>query len=64
MMHLTFKPMPLQIGQVQQPLCLSLKTGDILARAMKNLDGLLRMPYGCGEQNMALLAPNMYTWNT
>uniref|UniRef100_A0A674CJL4 Alpha-2-macroglobulin-like n=1 Tax=Salmo trutta TaxID=8032 RepID=A0A674CJL4_SALTR len=25
-----------------------------------NLDGLLQMPYGCGEQNMALLAPNIY----
>uniref|UniRef100_A0A672JG61 Alpha-macroglobulin receptor-binding domain-containing protein n=1 Tax=Salarias fasciatus TaxID=181472 RepID=A0A672JG61_SALFA len=34
--------------------------GDILGRALKNLDGLLRMPYGCGEQNMALLAPNIY----
>ncbi|XP_071327810.1 alpha-2-macroglobulin-like isoform X1 [Trachinotus anak] len=34
--------------------------GDILGRAMKNLDGLLQMPYGCGEQNMALLAPNIY----
>ncbi|XP_062328744.1 alpha-2-macroglobulin-like isoform X2 [Osmerus eperlanus] len=34
--------------------------GDILGRAMQNLDGLLRMPYGCGEQNMALLAPNIY----
>ncbi|XP_071327813.1 alpha-2-macroglobulin-like [Trachinotus anak] len=34
--------------------------GDILGRAMKNLDGLLKMPYGCGEQNMALLAPNIY----
>ncbi|XP_055004063.1 alpha-2-macroglobulin-like protein 1 isoform X2 [Boleophthalmus pectinirostris] len=34
--------------------------GDILGRAMKNLNGLLRMPYGCGEQNMALLAPNIY----
>uniref|UniRef100_A0A3P9C0N3 Alpha-2-macroglobulin n=1 Tax=Maylandia zebra TaxID=106582 RepID=A0A3P9C0N3_9CICH len=34
--------------------------GDILARALKNLDGLLQMPYGCGEQNMALLAPNIY----
>uniref|UniRef100_A0A3P9C2L3 Alpha-2-macroglobulin n=1 Tax=Maylandia zebra TaxID=106582 RepID=A0A3P9C2L3_9CICH len=33
---------------------------DILARALKNLDGLLQMPYGCGEQNMALLAPNIY----
>uniref|UniRef100_A0A7N8XM52 Alpha-2-macroglobulin-P-like n=1 Tax=Mastacembelus armatus TaxID=205130 RepID=A0A7N8XM52_9TELE len=34
--------------------------GDILGRVLKNLDGLLQMPYGCGEQNMALLAPNIY----
>ncbi|XP_074542611.1 alpha-2-macroglobulin-like protein 1 [Halichoeres trimaculatus] len=34
--------------------------GDILGRALKNLDGLLQMPYGCGEQNMVLLAPNIY----
>ncbi|XP_034166579.2 alpha-2-macroglobulin isoform X1 [Pangasianodon hypophthalmus] len=34
--------------------------GDILGRALKNLDGLLQMPYGCGEQNIALLAPNIY----
>ncbi|XP_028274575.1 alpha-2-macroglobulin-like [Parambassis ranga] len=34
--------------------------GDILGRALKNLDGLLQMPYGCGEQNMALLAPNIF----
>ncbi|XP_007575634.1 alpha-2-macroglobulin-like [Poecilia formosa] len=34
--------------------------GDIVGRALQNLDGLLQMPYGCGEQNMALLAPNIY----
>uniref|UniRef100_A0A4W4F1F1 Uncharacterized protein n=1 Tax=Electrophorus electricus TaxID=8005 RepID=A0A4W4F1F1_ELEEL len=34
--------------------------GDILGRALKNIDGLLRMPYGCGEQNIALLSPNIY----
>uniref|UniRef100_A0A673WJM1 Alpha-2-macroglobulin-like n=1 Tax=Salmo trutta TaxID=8032 RepID=A0A673WJM1_SALTR len=34
--------------------------GDILGRALNNLDGLLQMPYGCGEQNMALLSPNIY----
>ncbi|XP_046718468.1 alpha-2-macroglobulin-like isoform X2 [Silurus meridionalis] len=34
--------------------------GDMLGRALKNLDGLLKMPYGCGEQNIALLAPNIY----
>ncbi|KAK9978658.1 hypothetical protein ABG768_020401 [Culter alburnus] len=34
--------------------------GDLIGRALKNLDGLLRMPYGCGEQNMGVLAPNIY----
>ncbi|XP_029028275.1 alpha-2-macroglobulin-like protein 1 [Betta splendens] len=34
--------------------------GDILGRALQNLDGLLQMPSGCGEQNMALLAPDIY----
>ncbi|KAM6987443.1 alpha-2-macroglobulin-like [Tautogolabrus adspersus] len=34
--------------------------GDIMGRALNNLDGQLQMPYGCGEQNMALLAPNIY----
>uniref|UniRef100_A0A6Q2Y3X2 Alpha-2-macroglobulin bait region domain-containing protein n=1 Tax=Esox lucius TaxID=8010 RepID=A0A6Q2Y3X2_ESOLU len=34
--------------------------GDILGRALKNPDGLLEMPHGCGEQNMAILAPNIY----
>uniref|UniRef100_A0A6Q2XKM8 Alpha-2-macroglobulin-like 1 n=1 Tax=Esox lucius TaxID=8010 RepID=A0A6Q2XKM8_ESOLU len=40
--------------------CCMCSVGDILGRALKNLDGLLQMPYGCGEQNMALLAPNIY----
>lgn len=31
-----------------------------MGRSLQHLDGLLRMPYGCGEQNMALLAPNIY----
>ncbi|XP_058269382.1 alpha-2-macroglobulin-like isoform X3 [Hemibagrus wyckioides] len=34
--------------------------GDILGHALQNLDGLLKMPYGCGEQNIAILAPNIY----
>uniref|UniRef100_A0A672JDG6 Alpha-macroglobulin receptor-binding domain-containing protein n=1 Tax=Salarias fasciatus TaxID=181472 RepID=A0A672JDG6_SALFA len=34
--------------------------GDILGRALQNLDGLLRLPRGCGEQNIALLAPDIY----
>uniref|UniRef100_A0A3P9IP72 Alpha-2-macroglobulin-like n=1 Tax=Oryzias latipes TaxID=8090 RepID=A0A3P9IP72_ORYLA len=35
-------------------------TGDVIGRALRNIEGLLKMPYGCGEQNMALLAPNIY----
>ncbi|XP_068069811.1 alpha-2-macroglobulin isoform X5 [Danio rerio] len=34
--------------------------GDILGRALQNLHGLLKMPYGCGEQNIAVLSPNIY----
>lgn len=34
-----------------------------MGRAMKNLDKLLAMPYGCGEQNMVLFAPNIFILN-
>ncbi|NWZ38433.1 OVOS protein, partial [Brachypodius atriceps] len=34
--------------------------GDILGTALRNIDNLLHMPYGCGEQNMALFTPNIY----
>ncbi|KAG7278038.1 hypothetical protein CRUP_010972 [Coryphaenoides rupestris] len=37
--------------------------GDLMGRAMQNLDKLLAMPYGCGEQNMVLFAPNIYILN-
>uniref|UniRef100_A0A8C7U8H5 Alpha-2-macroglobulin-like protein 1 n=1 Tax=Oncorhynchus mykiss TaxID=8022 RepID=A0A8C7U8H5_ONCMY len=37
--------------------------GDLMGRAMKNLHSLLQMPYGCGEQNMVLFAPNIYILN-
>ncbi|XP_036108357.1 alpha-2-macroglobulin-like [Molossus molossus] len=37
--------------------------GDILASAMRNTQNLLKMPYGCGEQNMVLFAPNIYVLN-
>ncbi|XP_038830413.1 alpha-2-macroglobulin-like [Salvelinus namaycush] len=37
--------------------------GDLMGRAIKNLDSLLQMPYGCGEQNMVLFAPNIYILN-
>ncbi|XP_041482021.1 alpha-2-macroglobulin-like isoform X2 [Lytechinus variegatus] len=34
--------------------------GDIMGPVMSNLDSLLRMPFGCGEQNMIFMAPNIY----
>ncbi|XP_051965892.1 alpha-2-macroglobulin-like protein 1 [Xyrauchen texanus] len=34
--------------------------GDLMGRALKNIANLLAMPYGCGEQNMLLFAPNIY----
>lgn len=35
-------------------------TGDLLGPSVNGLDKLLRMPYGCGEQNMLNFAPNIY----
>lgn len=37
-----------------------LVTGDILGPSIGNLDSLIQMPYGCGEQNMIHFAPNIY----
>ncbi|XP_073451731.1 alpha-2-macroglobulin-like protein 1 [Aquarana catesbeiana] len=34
--------------------------GDLMGTALENLDRLLAMPYGCGEQNMVLFAPNIF----
>ncbi|XP_063290706.1 alpha-2-macroglobulin-like [Pelobates fuscus] len=34
--------------------------GDIMGTAMQNLGSLLKMPFGCGEQNMVLFTPNIY----
>jgi len=35
-------------------------TGDIMAPALANLDKLVTTPYGCGEQNMISVVPNIY----
>ncbi|XP_067558865.1 CD109 antigen isoform X3 [Pseudorca crassidens] len=34
--------------------------GDILGSSISGLASLIRMPYGCGEQNMINFAPNIY----
>lgn len=31
-----------------------------MGAAMQNLDSLLAMPFGCGEQNMIRFAPNIF----
>ncbi|KRF85528.1 thioester-containing protein 1 allele S1 isoform X2 [Drosophila virilis] len=33
--------------------------GDLLGPTIKGLDNLVRMPYGCGEQNMVNFVPNI-----
>ncbi|VDK76561.1 unnamed protein product [Onchocerca ochengi] len=33
--------------------------GDLLGSALANIDSLIRMPYGCGEQNMINFVPNI-----
>jgi len=38
-------------------------TGDIMAPALNNLNNLVPMPTGCGEQNMVGLVPNIYLLN-
>ena len=35
-------------------------TADLLGPVFENLEDLLRMPYGCGEQNMLYFAPNVF----
>ncbi|XP_042359642.1 CD109 antigen [Plectropomus leopardus] len=34
--------------------------GDIIGPSIQGLGSLIRMPYGCGEQNMINFAPNIY----
>lgn len=34
--------------------------GDLLGPALDNLDNLVRLPFGCGEQNLILFAPNIH----
>ncbi|XP_010147954.1 PREDICTED: alpha-2-macroglobulin-like protein 1 [Eurypyga helias] len=35
-------------------------TGDLMGTALQNLDHLVQMPHGCGEQNMVLFSPIVY----
>lgn len=35
-------------------------TGDVLGPVLENLDKLVKLPMGCGEQNMVLFVPNIH----
>jgi CD109 antigen len=35
-------------------------TGNVLSQTIDGLDSLLAMPFGCGEQNMILFAPDVF----
>ncbi len=35
-------------------------TGSYLTQTIDGLDGLIQMPFGCGEQNMIVFAPDVY----
>lgn len=37
--------------------------GDIMSVVIKNLNNLIRMPHGCGEQNMLNFVPNIVVLN-
>ncbi|XP_008546856.1 alpha-2-macroglobulin-like protein 1 isoform X1 [Microplitis demolitor] len=37
--------------------------GDLLGPALENLDNLVRLPFGCGEQNLILFVPNIHVIN-
>lgn len=35
-------------------------SGSYMAQTISGLEGLIRMPFGCGEQNMIIMAPGVY----
>lgn len=37
--------------------------GDLIGTTIKNIDKLVRMPFGCGEQNMINFVPNILVLN-
>lgn len=51
-----YSPIPLLIDCIYY-------TGDILGPSIPNLANLIRMPFGCGEQNMLNFVPNIVVLN-
>jgi len=53
-------PAGLTTGTPGSPFVRVSLVGDILGNAMSNLESLVQVPTGCGEQTMIGLAPNVY----
>ena len=54
----TIKPPPGAVdGSARTIVAIS---GSYLSQSIEGLENLFRMPYGCGEQNMILFAPNVF----
>ena len=54
----TIKPPPGAVdGSARTLVAIS---GSYLSQSIEGLENLLRMPFGCGEQNMILFAPNVF----
>jgi len=53
-------PAGLTTGTPGSPFVRVSLVGDILGNALSNLEGLVQVPTGCGEQTMIGLAPNVY----
>ena len=53
--------MKVTVYTVIRPLTLNTVTNRyLIINPVQNLGHLIRMPYGCGEQNMLNFAPNIY----
>jgi len=53
-------PSNLVIGSIHSKITV---VGDVMGSSLENLDELIKMPYGCGEQNMLRFAPNIFVMN-
>lgn len=56
-----FIPIPHNIVNGSERIELSV-IGDVMGPSLNGLGNLVRMPYGCGEQNMVNFAPNIYIY--
>ena len=52
--------MPRTARPTPSPFFFSFPPGDVMGPTLNHLSNLLRLPFGCGEQNMIHFAPNVF----